>query len=748
MASFSDSVRDQYNRPVLGALVYIYTKTGTLAELRTSSGGALANPIKTDASGIYEFDADGAVYRREVRYAGLLLDASDIIVGDPPEFVGPTGPANSTYPTLAALKAADPTNLSYILTTQFGPIPYNYVVGNFTGEADDVMVVKLDAVPLTQGALVRRVDTVFVDDFARPADADDRGAFERAVSFLVARNGRGGGVIRLTQGRTYNLPGSIALRAGIVILGHERSMPNTLQLPDASYGIVNSTQAPTFTYAPEAGNDDRLTCPSIIGVRIQADFCVDFGFDDDVVSYFMSNGFIRDCWLQAYTPFAGNVPGGGTAVRMVENYRGGIEGCWINGYKTGVVQKSGDLCAIRRNRIFYCSVNIAVVSPATTGTQTVIEHNDLLDASAAWPNPDFGGAYVIYSEDRWAVIRDNYFESSYTGGLCKNAIIKFRDSAAPFSLGNMQQISVERNRFDYNSDQASSAIDFTEAQPIHATIASNLSNKGPTPLTTVAWPDRFYFAIGIDNTIRRRIDWRQATNWPKPPFSNRPPNADRVLDAGTMNMSTGTQGARLYADRNYPDAICFDYDKDASAAEGGPNSEHYIWHANALLPYLRYWDVEVDYASSINGVEIDLQVRNSFTGYVDSAVLTCSTEIKTYRRKGVLRENMLFNIVGRGTVSGQVRIHAIRIRHSNIRVGEKVYDAPSIAASGFNATTVFVQDAAIGDTAHVTLDADLQGLMVSCYVNAPDTVGVIIFNPTASAIDLGSTRLSAWVEKP
>lgn len=70
---------------------------------------------------------------------------------------GPTGPANSTYTSLAALKAAPQSNRSYILADGANsPVTYAYVAGDFTGRADDVNVVKLDAVPLTTGALVRQ----------------------------------------------------------------------------------------------------------------------------------------------------------------------------------------------------------------------------------------------------------------------------------------------------------------------------------------------------------------------------------------------------------------------------------------------------------------------------------------------------------------------------------------------------------------------------------------------------------------
>ncbi|MGN7160830.1 hypothetical protein [Sphingomonas sp. SAFR-052] len=112
MAPFSDSVRDQYNRPVLGATIHVFTQAGALAALYTESGGSLDNPVLVDALGNYSFYADDAKYRREIRLGSLLLEASDIIVGSPPEFRGDPGAADNTYSSYADMQASDPTRLS------------------------------------------------------------------------------------------------------------------------------------------------------------------------------------------------------------------------------------------------------------------------------------------------------------------------------------------------------------------------------------------------------------------------------------------------------------------------------------------------------------------------------------------------------------------------------------------------------------------------------------------------------------
>jgi len=71
---------------------------------------------------------------------------------------GPTGPANSTYATLAAMKSAPVSNRTYNLAASSGSDggyingPFTYRSGNFTGRPD---VVQLNDVPITVGALVR-----------------------------------------------------------------------------------------------------------------------------------------------------------------------------------------------------------------------------------------------------------------------------------------------------------------------------------------------------------------------------------------------------------------------------------------------------------------------------------------------------------------------------------------------------------------------------------------------------------------
>lgn len=118
MATYSDVVTDDqgYRRPIPGVAVYVYNQDGSLTPLIGTS-----NPVLTNELGQYSVTvADpGAVVNLEYRYAGVTKRLDSIIIGKPAQYVGDTGatgPANSTYPSIAKIRTqAAPTNLSAIL---------------------------------------------------------------------------------------------------------------------------------------------------------------------------------------------------------------------------------------------------------------------------------------------------------------------------------------------------------------------------------------------------------------------------------------------------------------------------------------------------------------------------------------------------------------------------------------------------------------------------------------------------------
>lgn len=77
--------------------------------------------------------------------------------------------------------------------------------------------------------------------------------------------------------------------------------------------------------------------------------------------------------------------------------------------------------------------------------------------------------------------------------------------------------------------------------------------------------------------------------------------------------------------------------------------------------------------------------------------------------------------------------------------GSAVYDAASLADGAGATTTVTVTGAALGDYALVSFGVDLQGMTVTAYVSAADTVSVRIQNESGGAVDLASTTIRALV---
>jgi hypothetical protein len=206
MPQYSDFVRDDYGRPIPGATAKLYA----------IDGETLVDTAVTGADGQFTVTGPDAKCVLQVSYGGVS-ERSIILVGDPPEYKGDTGPANSTYATLADMKAAAASNLSYILTTANGPITYAYVTGDFTGKADDRYIVELEAVPLATGALIRDSSVVSVKDFGAKGDfvADDTDPIQNAIDFIAAQPF--GGVVTIPPG-VFKMVYRNAVDGGVVCL--------------------------------------------------------------------------------------------------------------------------------------------------------------------------------------------------------------------------------------------------------------------------------------------------------------------------------------------------------------------------------------------------------------------------------------------------------------------------------------------------------------------------------------------------
>jgi hypothetical protein len=79
--------------------------------------------------------------------------------------------------------------------------------------------------------------------------------------------------------------------------------------------------------------------------------------------------------------------------------------------------------------------------------------------------------------------------------------------------------------------------------------------------------------------------------------------------------------------------------------------------------------------------------------------------------------------------------------------GSATYDPPSLVDGAGTSTTVTVTGAALGDFAEASFSRDLQGITVTAWVSAADTVSVRFQNETGGPIDLASGTLRARIRK-
>lgn len=100
-----------------------------------------------------------------------------------------------------------------------------------------------------------------------------------------------------------------------------------------------------------------------------------------------------------------------------------------------------------------------------------------------------------------------------------------------------------------------------------------------------------------------------------------------------------------------------------------------------------------------------------------------------------------------GEVNGAVRIVNADGTSAMLATltGSATYDPASLADGAGATTTVTVTGAALGDFALASFSLDLQGITLTAYVSAPDTVSVRFQNESGGTLDLGSGTLRARV---
>lgn len=119
---------------------------------------------------------------------------------------------------------------------------------------------------------------------------------------------------------------------------------------------------------------------------------------------------------------------------------------------------------------------------------------------------------------------------------------------------------------------------------------------------------------------------------------------------------------------------------------------------------------------------------------------------------------LAFRIEGADYSAGvreRVLIGRARIYHANepqniatrILENKAAFNPPNIASGAQSTTTITVNGAALGDFVAVSFSLDLQGLTLTGYVSAANTVTLVFLNLTGGALDLAAGTIRARVYK-
>lgn len=170
---------------------------------------------------------------------------------------------------------------------------------------------------------------------------------------------------------------------------------------------------------------------------------------------------------------------------------------------------------------------------------------------------------------------------------------------------------------------------------------------------------------------------------------------------------------------------------------------------NDLLGYTVFRGNNASIAT-VNYAELLTQILDVTAGSEDGQILLSAlvagaqTTVATFAN-GVTVGAPTGGLQGTGTINSAARIsqnaNPLLFSISNIAT----YDPPSLGDGVGTTTTVTVTGAALGNFATVSFSLDLQGILVTAYVSATNTVAVRFQNETTGTIDLASGTLKAGV---
>lgn len=200
MSRYADTVRDQYGVAIEGATIYVYDQFEQLADLTEDGGGALANPITTDAYGSFHFNAADGLYQLKYIVGGKqVLIQEGVMVGEGPALPDEILAALSIPGRAALIGSNGPSNVQVDLDAR----------PTFAELASSIGSTLIGYLAPGVGAVMRTVYQVIEDlpvNYIHYGGTGDGIAFDK-IAFQKAIDANKGKTIVIPHGRTCNAAG-------------------------------------------------------------------------------------------------------------------------------------------------------------------------------------------------------------------------------------------------------------------------------------------------------------------------------------------------------------------------------------------------------------------------------------------------------------------------------------------------------------------------------------------------------------
>ena len=234
---------------------------------------------------------------------------------------------------------------------------------------------------------------------------------------------------------------------------------------------------------------------------------------------------------------------------------------------------------------------------------------------------------------------------------------------------------------------------------------------------------------------------------------------------GTFENYNGTTPVQILRVRNASFDGCYFEHGGSSYAIDIPSSAVIAWAVSVNSGFFAGNDGSgaATYAVNLNHALARFTLRDSFfVGYANPSymvrnqasgrlTLTDNDGVAT----GMLQSTSFTNVTATGHWGDPVGNLPDRLRPFNIAGGSTItghftgtttWDPPSLGPSGFALKEVPCPGAALGDTVTCGFNLHLEYMMMTAFVDRPDVVTVMLFNPLAVTRDLanGTLRVDVW----